>query len=332
MYLMRGSLLPPFVYHPSYSCAWPSAHRFPMWKFKDLHSTLSSLGLVTPSNLHMPRSDPPHEWFTAVHDPDYYEAFLEGALEPAAARRIGFNEEMRKDGLILRTRLEVSGTIKTVQLALEHGLAANLAGGTHHAHASFGSGFTILNDMAVAARWAQRETAARKIAIVDLDVHQGDGTATIFQGDDSVFTFSMHCGTNFPFRKAESDLDIDVPKGTADRAYLAMLRDALPSLLAAQRPDLVIYDAGVDPYEGDQLGHLKLSHAGLYQRDLYVIESCVQRQIPIACVIGGGYDRDRRALARRHALVHRACAKVWTRRRQLQLQGAGAAERDTHDS
>ena len=223
---------------------------------------------------------------------------------------------MSKEELILRTRLEVSGTVRTVELALEHGIAANLAGGTHHAHRSFGSGFTILNDLAIAARWAQREAGVQRIAIVDLDVHQGDGTATIFAGDDSVFTLSMHCGSNFPFRKATSDLDVDVPRDTADKEYLALLSDTLPGVLDDFAPQLVLYDAGVDTYEGDQLGHLKLTHAGLYKRDLYVVDTCISAGIPVACVIGGGYDRDRRALARRHGLVHRACARIWREQRQ----------------
>ena len=307
---MRSTL--PLVYHNAYSCAgWPVAHRFPMWKFKDLHRQLTSIGLAT-DNLHAPLDNPPHEWFEAVHDAAYYRAFVDGQLDASMERRIGFNEETKKEGLVLRTRLECAGTVKTVQLALQQGLAAHLAGGTHHAHAAFGSGFTILNDLAIAARWAQAHTSVRRVLVVDLDVHQGDGTAALFAGDPSVFTFSMHCGTNFPFRKQASDLDVDVPKGTADAGYLTLLRGTLPGLLQQQSPDLVLYDAGVDPFVGDQLGHLALTHAGLYQRDLYVISSCVDAGVPIACVIGGGYDRDRVALARRHALVHRAASHVWS--------------------
>lgn len=286
-----------------------------MWKFADLHRHLTGLGLATAANMHVPREDPPHEWFEAVHDSEYYRAFLNGALDPAAARRIGFGDEIKKEGLIKRTRLECSGTITTVQLALQHGLAANLAGGTHHAHQSFGSGFTILNDLAVATRWAQSNSnSVRRVCVIDLDVHQGDGTASIFAGDPDVFTFSMHAGSNFPFRKATSDLDVDVARGTGDKQYMALLRDALPALLTRHKPDLVLYDAGVDPFAGDQLGHLELSHAGLYQRDLFVIDTCVAAGIPTACVIGGGYDRDRLALARRHALVHRATSRVFANR------------------
>ena len=222
---------------------------------------------------------------------------------------------MRKAPLIQRTRLECSGTVRTVQLALERGLAANLAGGTHHAHWDYGSGFTILNDLVIAATWAREHTAVRRVAIVDLDVHQGDGTAALFGGEPDVFTMSLHCGANFPFRKAVSDLDVDVPRGTADREYLQLLRKHLPAVLDRHRPELVLYDAGVDVYAGDQLGYLSLSHAGIYQRDRYVIDTCVARSVPIACVIGGGYDRNAQALARRHALLHRAASHVWRQRR-----------------
>ena len=304
---MRGL---PLVYHPAYSCPWPSSHRFPMGKFADLHRVLRNLGLATADTIHKPTESPPHEWFENVHDRSYYRAFLAGNLGEAQERRIGFREETRRSPLIARTRLECSGTVRTVQLALEHGLAANLAGGTHHAHHDFGSGFTILNDLAIAATWARGHTSVRRVAVVDLDVHQGDGTAAIFRNDDDTFTMSMHCGANFPFRKQASDLDVDVPRGTGDRGYLQMLREHLPAVLA-WGPDLVLYDAGVDVYKGDQLGYLNVSHAGIYERDRYVIDSCVAAGVPIACVIGGGYDRDALALARRHALLHRAGSRVW---------------------
>lgn len=325
---MRGAAAAlPLVYHPHYSAAgWPPKHRFPMWKFTDLYRFLSGIGLATGSNVHRPIEEPPSEWFERVHDSAYYRSFMAGDLGVAAERRIGFGDETRRRPLIRRTVLECAGTVRTVQLALDHGLAAHLAGGTHHAHRSFGSGFTILNDLAVAAAWAIENTAVRKVAVVDLDVHQGDGTAAIFDASGSdgapphrhanaVFTFSMHCGQNFPFRKARSDLDVDLPKGTGDAAYLSALRETLPRILSTHQPDLVLYDAGVDVYAGDQLGYLALSHAGIYQRDLYVIDECCRRRIPVACVIGGGYDRDPLALARRHGLVHRAAARVWARRR-----------------
>ena len=252
----------PLVYHPAYSCPWPAQHRFPMWKFADLHAHLSSIGLANQRSLHTPSEHPPHEWFEAVHEPSYYRDFLNGALGEKAERRIGFGAQMRSPELITRTLLEVSGTVKTVQLALANGLAANLAGGTHHAHRGFGSGFTILNDLAVAAAWARRHAGVERVAIIDLDVHQGDGTASIFEADEKVFTCSMHCGANFPFRKASSDMDIDVPRGTTDDEYLRILADdALPTILGTAKPDLVLYDAGVDAFEGDQVCARRASHA-----------------------------------------------------------------------
>jgi acetoin utilization deacetylase AcuC-like enzyme len=264
-----------------------------MWKFSDLFNLLTRAGVT--DNVHCP-DDPTHELFESVHAPSYYRAFLSGGLGEKAERRIGFGVDTRKPELILRTRLECSGTVRAVQLALQHGLAANAAGGTHHAHVDFGSGFTTLNDL---------------VAIVDLDVHQGDGTAAIFADDPDVYTFSMHCGRNFPFRKSASDMDIDLEAGTGDEIYLSKLRAALHHVLDTVQPDLVLYDAGVDVSEHDDLGHLNMSHAGIYQRDRHVVETCVNAGIPIACVIGGGYDRDPFALARRHALVHRAANHVW---------------------
>lgn len=283
-----------------------------MWKFARLHEQLTAFGLITPANLHTPTS-PPHAWFTAVHDADYYSDFMNGELGAPRERRIGFNEETRLPALIERTRLECAGTVLTVQLALQHGVCANLGGGTHHAHRDFGSGFTILNDLAVGARWAIEHAGVQRVAVIDLDVHQGDGTASIFAEDPRVFTCSMHCGKNFPFRKSESDLDVDVPPHTRDHEYMAMLRPTIKHILSTFKPELVLYDAGVDVWEGDQLGHLSLTHAGIWHRDWFVVDSCLRAGIPIACVIGGGYDRDAIALARRHAMVHRVVAVAWER-------------------
>ena len=188
---MRGPSSLPLVYHPSYSCAWPAAHRFPMWKFADLFAHLTNIGIASEANVHRPAETLPHDAVEAVHCPDYYQSFIGGTLGEKAERRIGFGLETRKPELIRRTLLEASGTIKTVELALQQGLAANLAGGTHHAHRDFGSGFTILNDLAIAATWARTHNVARRVLVVDLDVHQGDGTAAIFESEPDVFTLSF---------------------------------------------------------------------------------------------------------------------------------------------
>ena len=313
---MRLRSVPPLVYHPLYSCpTWPAGHRFAMSKFSDMAVELAAQKLLPASAIHRP-IPLEHAAFEAVHDANYYRRFITGKLSDDEARRIGFRNPLASSPeLIERTVLECSGTALAAELAHEHGIACNLAGGTHHAHREFGSGFTILNDLAVAAADALRNGRADRVLVVDLDVHQGDGTASIFEDDERVFTFSMHCGKNFPFRKSRSNRDVDVPVGTGDAGYMALLRDELPPLLREFRPDLVLYDAGIDTFAGDDLGYLELSHAGLWQRDVYVVESCAAAGVPIATVIGGGYDRDLLALARRHAIVVKAAAHVWRRRR-----------------
>ena len=305
---------PPLVYHPRYSCPWPAAHRFPMWKFADLFDLVQRQPWYSPALVHTP-PPLPSSAFTAVHEDAYYRAFSAGALDDEAARRIGFRGLIANPALIERTKLEVAGTVLATKLALSHGIACNCAGGTHHAHRTHGSGFTILNDLAVASAWARRELGVERVAIIDLDVHQGDGTASIFAAVPQVFTFSMHCGKNFPFRKCASDLDLDLPPGTGDAEYLARLRDALPTVLRRSAAQLVLYDAGVDVFRDDKLGWLQLSHAGIWQRDVAVLDACAAAGVPVATVIGGGYDRDLLALARRHAIVVKAAAHVWRRRR-----------------
>ncbi len=190
------------------------------------------------------------------------------------------------------------------------GIACNTAGGTHHAHAGFGSGFCIFNDLAVTAADLLARDVVQQVLIVDLDVHQGDGTAAIFADQPRVFTFSMHCGKNFPARKVPSDLDVALPPGTGDAEYLRTLRETLPRLLDRVEPDLVLYDAGVDPHADDKLGHLRLTDEGLASRDRTVMQRCGEHGIPVACVIGGGYHDDHRVLAHRHSTVHRVATEI----------------------
>jgi acetoin utilization deacetylase AcuC-like enzyme len=197
------------------------------------------------------------------------------------------------------------------RLALEHGIACNTAGGSHHAQADTGAGFCVFNDVAVAARRLLAEGKVGQVLVVDLDVHQGDGTARIFENDASVFTFSMHAEKNFPARKAASDLDIDLADGTGDEAYLGKLEEILPDLLARVAPDLVFFNAGVDPHADDKLGRLSLSDEGLARREAFVLGSCLERSIPVTGVIGGGYDADIDRLAHRHALLHRAAREAF---------------------
>ncbi len=278
-----------------------------MPKFRQLYELLLADGVAQPEQFHTPVS-PPLELIELVHTPDYVQAYCEGTLDAKAQRRIGLPWS---PALVNRTCVAVGGTILTAKLALTHGLACNTAGGTHHAFPSYGSGFCIFNDLAIASRVLQKLGLVRKILIVDLDVHQGDGTAFIFQSDDSVFTFSMHCEVNFPGTKQKSDLDVPLPVGMEDDAYLQTLAVYLPDLLSEVKPDLVLYDAGVDPHVGDRLGKLALTDAGIFRREMQVLSTCVGGGYPVACAIGGGYADDLKSLVWRHSLLHRAASEVY---------------------
>uniref|UniRef100_UPI00349F1C42 histone deacetylase family protein n=1 Tax=Spiribacter onubensis TaxID=3122420 RepID=UPI00349F1C42 len=294
----------PAVHHPAYTFRLPASHPFPMDKFRVLRAQLEDL-------------DPQLQWYLPepasrgalemVHDPHYIDALFAGTLDRVAQRRSGFPWS---ESLVRRVRLETGGTCLTARLALERGLALNAAGGTHHAHADFSSGYCLLNDIAVAVRVLLSEGLVERVLIVDLDVHQGDGTARLLANEPRAFTFSMHAERNFPARKAVSDLDMPLESGLGDEDYLETLAGVLPRLLDEQQPSLVIYDAGVDVHSADRLGHLCLSDSGLYRRDRFVIEAACRRGIPIAGVIGGGYDRDIDALCRRHGQLFVAAVGV----------------------
>ncbi|KZL49501.1 histone deacetylase [Nodularia spumigena CENA596] len=297
----------PIIYHPDYIAPLPPGHRFPMSKFEKLYELLLAEGVAQTAQFHTPKRPPP-ELIELVHTPEYVKAYCEGTLEPKVQRRIGLPWSPE---LVNRTCVAVGGTILTAQMALSQGLACNTAGGTHHAFPSYGSGFCIFNDLAIACRVLQKLGLVQKILIVDLDVHQGDGTAVIFQGDDSVFTFSMHCEVNFPGTKQTSDLDVPLTVGMEDDAYLQTLANYLPDLLSHIQPDLVLYDAGVDPHTGDRLGKLALSDTGIFRREMQVLSTCVAAGYPVACVIGGGYADDMKSLVWRHSLLHRAASQVY---------------------
>lgn len=297
----------PLVYHSDYSVPLPSTHRFPMAKFKKLHDLLLRDRVVHPDQFHAPDRPAP-EIIAQIHCPEYIAAYCDGTLDAKAQRRIGLPWTPE---LAARTCIAVGGTILTAQLALQHGLACNTAGGTHHAFPTYGSGFCIFNDLAIAARTLINQGLVQKILIVDLDVHQGDGTAYIFQDDPTVFTFSMHCGVNFPGTKQQSDLDVALAEGMEDAEYLQTLDRYLPDLLSQVKPDLVLYDAGVDPHLADRLGKLALTDSGLYRREMQVLSTCLSAGYPVACVIGGGYADDLDALVFRHSLLHRAASEVY---------------------
>ena len=272
-----------------------------MAKFRLLHQLLLDQGLASEVQIHRPLPAP-RRWLELVHEPRYHEAFARGELTHTEQRRIGLPATTP---LVQRTWLAVGGTVLTARLALQHGLACHLAGGTHHAYPDHGSGFCIFNDCAVAARVLLAEGLVRQLMVIDLDVHQGDATAVIFAGDPRVFTFSAHCQSNFPLRKQNSDVDLPLDDGLGDDDYLLAIGDLIPELLDRVQPDLVLYNAGVDPHHGDRLGRLNLSSNGLLNRDRLVIDACLRRSIPVATVIGGGYD-ELTPLVQRHALVFRA--------------------------
>jgi acetoin utilization deacetylase AcuC-like enzyme len=260
----------------------PPGHRFPMRKYAALRERVAG---VAGAALREPDAATDRE-LALAHDPAYIAAVASGALDRAALRRIGFPWS---PGMVERSRRSTGATIAACAEALATGCGINLAGGTHHAHRDRGAGFCVFNDAAVAARVVQARYGIERVLVVDLDVHQGDGTAAIFAGDPGVFTFSVHGRGNFPFRKARSDLDIEFDDGTGDATYLAALASSLPRVIAQFGPDLAIYLAGADPYAGDRLGRLTLTKPGLAERDALVLDTLQQAGIPVAITMAGGY-------------------------------------------
>ncbi len=300
----------PIVFHPFYRASVESGHAMTINKFHRLAELLIDEGLAAPNGFHAPERPADPALLSGSHDADYVARVLEGRLSAQEARRIGLPLD---EVMLRRARTVSAGTLLTARLALEHGIACNTAGGSHHAGKDYGAGFCIFNDVAVAAHAMLAEEAVSQILVVDLDVHQGDGTAFIFEAEPRVFTFSMHAAKNFPARKAKSDLDVELEDGTGDDAYLKALTDVLPPLLDRVAPDLVFYIAGVDPHKDDRLGRLSLTDAGLAARDAYVIETVRAAGVALAGVLGGGYDRDVDRIASRHATLHRAANAVFTR-------------------
>ena len=265
----------------------PAGHRFPMEKYSRLRASLLSSGVFAEADFHLPHAASDEE-LARAHDSNYIEQVCYGQLPEKAQKMIGFPWS---EGMVERSRRSAGATICACRAAMQDGTAANLAGGTHHAFRDRGEGFCIFNDAAVAARAMQAEGLASRILIVDCDVHQGNGTASILAGDESIFTFSIHGARNFPFEKEESDLDIELPDGCTDDAYLLRLEEGLNTAFDIARPELVIYLAGADPYKDDRLGRLGLTMAGLVERDRRVFAHCRSRQIPVAITMAGGYAR-----------------------------------------
>ena len=291
----------PIVHHPDYDAeSVPDSHRFPMRKYSLLADLLRARGETFAVPAHAPE-----RWLHLAHDPSYVTAVLTSSVDAKTARKIGF--EMTP-AIAARTRASVGGTCLAARLAVQHGAAVSLAGGSHHASYESGAGFCVFNDVAVAARVALEEGLCRKVAVIDCDVHHGDGTASIFAEDNRVFTASMHCEDNWPRIKPPSDLDLGLPRGAGDSDYLDALDGFLTTIFSRAKPDLVFYNAGVDPHQNDRLGLLSLSDDGLRERDRRVAAACAKRGIPIVGVLGGGYEKDAASVARRHSFMVDALA------------------------
>ncbi|MGK0386988.1 MAG: acetoin utilization deacetylase AcuC-like enzyme [Patiriisocius sp.] len=293
--------------HPIYKYALPEGHRFPMAKYNLLPEKLLKDGICNEVNFFKPEKVSA-EKILRVHDEAYYSRLLNISLDKKEIRKIGF--PLREE-LVERGHYIIGGTIKGCDFAITHGVAMNIAGGTHHAYAGHGEAFCLLNDQAVAAMDLLARGLAKKILIVDLDVHQGNGTAHIFEQDDRVFTFSMHGAKNYPFKKEKSDLDIGLDDTTGDVEYLEILYRTLPKLLEKVRPDFIFYLSGVDILQSDKLGRLGCTLEGCKQRDLFVFETCKQARIPVQVSMGGGYSPDIDVILEAHLNTYKAAQEVY---------------------
>lgn len=283
------------VHHTDYMAPKPASGSFKFDKYYLVMEALRQAG--APITVHAP-SAMPRVWLDAVHDPEYVSEVLSASVPREKERRIGFPVTQH---IANRVRHTSGGTWLAAKLAMEHGYAANSAGGSHHALADTGAGYCVFNDLAIAANRLLAEGDARHVLIIDLDVHQGDGTAALTAGRPDITTFSVHCESNFPVRKARSSRDIALPDNIGDAEYLALLEHELPLLIDAARPDIILYQAGVDGHVADKLGRLSLTDEGLEARDRMVMQMARQNGLPLASALGGGYGKDQMEVARRHA-------------------------------
>ena len=289
------------AYDPIYAHPLPPGHRFPMLKYELIPAQLLHEGVISKENLFSPEPLD-EEIILWTHDTDYWSQLRDLTLPAKEQRRTGFPLSAR---LVEREIRIAKGTIDGCHFAFEHGIAFNVAGGTHHAGTNWGEGFCLLNDQAIAANYLLNNKLTSSILIIDLDVHQGNGTAQIFENEPGVFTFSVHGANNFPYRKEQSDLDIPLPDGTGDTEYLETLNDILPKLIDQQKPDFIFYLSGVDVLATDKLGKLALSKEACKERDRVVLEQCRSRQIPVQVSMGGGYSTDIRDIVDAHCNTFR---------------------------
>jgi acetoin utilization deacetylase AcuC-like enzyme len=295
------------VHHPGYVSPAAPGSSFQFDKYGLVMEALRESGASF--TLHEPRPMP-RLWIEAVHDPAYVEEVLSLRVPPDKVRRIGFPITERT---ALRAQLAPGGTWLAAQLALRHGFAANSAGGSHHALFDTGAGYCVFNDLVITANRLIAEGDAERVLIVDLDVHQGDGTAALTASRDDIFTLSFHAERNFPVRKAASSRDVALPDGIEDDAYLRLLDEILPAVIDGFAPDFILYQAGVDPHREDRLGRLSLSDHGLQARDRFVAREAARRSLPLASALGGGYGQDRKAVAWRHVRAILALADEYGR-------------------
>lgn len=289
------------AYDPIYAHPLPEGHRFPMLKYELIPAQLLHEGIIGAENLFSPEPLD-EETILRTHDEDYWHQLRDLTLPAKEARRIGFPLSAK---LVEREIRIAKGTIDGCHFAFEHGIAFNVAGGTHHAGTNWGEGFCLLNDQSIAANYLLNKELASSILIIDLDVHQGNGTAQIFENEPRVFTFSMHGANNFPYRKERSDLDIPLADGTQDEEYLAILKETLPGLIDRQKPGFIFYLSGVDMLKTDKLGKLAMTKAGCRERDRFVLEQCQKHQIPVQVSMGGGYSTDIRDIVEAHCNTYR---------------------------
>ncbi|EGQ8083511.1 histone deacetylase [Vibrio parahaemolyticus] len=298
----------PLIYHPIYSkLELPEGHRYPIMKYQYLYEEV--------------RRDVQAEWvqffepqalsieaIKRVHDAEYVDLLAQGNMPAAKMRRIGFPWS---EALITRTLTSAAGTLLTAEKALEHGIALHLSGGYHHAHKDFGSGFCLFNDLVIAAKHMLDNEHVDKILIIDSDVHHGDGTATLCQEEPDIVTLSFHCDKNFPARKPQSDLDVPLAKGTDDETFLMTFKEVVEMALNLHRPDMVIYDAGVDIHQDDELGYFDVSTQAIFERDRFLFQLMKNRGIPVAAVVGGGYRTNHADLVPIHMQLIKAAREVF---------------------
>ena len=295
-----------FFYSDQFNLDLPPGHRFPASKYGMLRNALIKDHILAPDQLASAPMASDAEIHRA-HAPSYVAAIDNGTIDDKAMRRIGFPWSKH---IALRARATMGGAISAAETALQNGLSGQLAGGTHHAHYDFGSGYCVFNDFAVAALNLLAQSLVERVAIIDLDVHQGDGNASLLSPRDDVFVFSVHGAKNFPFRKYPSDLDVELPDDIGDDAYLDALQGALPALWDFN-PDIVLYQAGVDPLVTDKLGRMALSHEGLAKRDHLVLSECKRRAIPVSMAIGGGYADPISESVSAYANTYRVAKNLW---------------------